>query len=149
MKKLLALTMVMLAFHWCSAQEPTFAPITLKDAPTEAVNYLKTQKLKAKKAKWGKAQPAIYIADFKKKKVAFYFRETGELLYKRTPIKFEDLPKGLVDAIGNRLKAPGTLAFLYKGTYTTIYAISVPTSETTYVTKFFTSNGAPYELTFK
>jgi len=135
------------------AQDMVFRPIPHKEAPAEAVNYLKTQKLKAKKAKWSLSPSGIYLADFQKKKqskVAYYLNKNGMLLYKRTPIEMKDLPVVLNEMIADRMKGgSGALLHIYKSPYVAIYSISIPDNGGSYVTKYFNSDGSPAVLNFK
>ena len=152
MKKLFATLAVIFLFNVCSAQEIYFRPIPLKEAHAEAINYLKTQKLKAKKAKWFRSESGVYMADYQKKKaskIAFYFNPSGQLLFKRVPIQQSDLPKELLDTFGDRMKGPGTKLSLFKGVYFNVYAISIPYGENMFVTKYFTGDGKQYEMNFK
>jgi hypothetical protein len=136
----------------CLAQETMFRPITYKEAPAEAVNYLKTQKLKAKKAKWSISPTGVYLADFQKKKqstAAYYLRNNGVLMYKRTPIQLSELPVNLAELMGDRMKDSGALLHIYKSPYNAIYSISIPANDGSFITKYFTSDGTSTELSFK
>jgi len=149
--KLIASLALFFLIQTCAAQDMIFSPISYKDAPAEAVNYLKTQKLKAKKAKWSLSPTGVYMADFQKKKqskVAYYLMNTGMMLYKRTPIKYEDLPAPVMELMTNRVNQPGTKLYVFKSPYTAYYAISIPFGDQ-YITKYFTNDGNQHEMKFK
>ena len=149
--KLIATLAVFFLIHTCSAQDIPFTPINYKDAPAEAVNYLKTQKLKAKKAKWSLSPTGVYMADFQKKKqskVAYYLQSTGMLLYKRMPIQLSELPPAVAELMTDRVKESGAKLFIFKSPYEAIYAISIPYGDQ-YLTKYFTNEGVQYDMKFK
>ena len=134
------------------SQELVLTPILLKSAPAEATKILVAEKKKPKKAKWFVAQTGVYMADFQKKKaskIAYYFTPQGSLLYKRTPLKEEELPKELLPAVGDRMKGPGTKLYLFEGAQGKFYCVTVPTGDNTSVSQYFTSYGQPFELKFK
>jgi hypothetical protein len=66
--KILAFITALLAFQFCLAQEPPKTPISYKNAPTKSVDFLKSEKLKAKKAKWFHDSVGRYHAQFIDKK---------------------------------------------------------------------------------
>lgn len=149
--KLLSLLIAILSFHFCFSQEPPKTSIGYKSAPVKSVEYLKAQKLKAKKAKWYQDSIGRYHATFidrkKNTNITYIFISGGQYDISKRAIQASELTEEAREVIGMKLLVtPNIGLFVYENQNKKYFAVELPQGDFPPHVEYFSTSGQSLDI---